>query len=114
MHGEDHADRRPTGGPRLNAEVLGELRDERKADAQAGAVATRQQAAALVADVDLQAVAGVALDQDLDVTGVGVVEMQAWMTALVTASDTASAIAEGSTAPCSRAQASTSRRARRT
>jgi hypothetical protein len=50
--------------------VLGELRDEWEPDAEAG-LSRAGAAAALVADVDLQAVAGVALDQDLDVPGRG-------------------------------------------
>src|SRR3954466_7450523 len=75
VDGEDHADRRPAGGSRLDAEALGELGDEREPDPEARAVAARHHAAPLVADADLQAVVGVALDEDLDVARGGAVDV---------------------------------------
>src|SRR5512133_1801019 len=75
LDGEDHADRRAAGGPRLDAEALGELGDEREPDPEAGAVAARLHATAVVADLDLQAVALVALGEDLHVTRLCIVHV---------------------------------------
>ena len=49
LDGEDHADRRPSARARLDLEALRELRHERKADTQAGAVAPGHHPAAVVA-----------------------------------------------------------------
>ena len=103
MDGEAHADRGPAAGARLDLEAFGQLSPPVEGPRRSRGCRAAASCAAFVADVDLETIVGIAPGEHLDIARSGRSPTYACTTALVTASETATAIPSGSIAPCSRA-----------